>query len=396
MYSRGEQTLRTGSTALKAVAVVLIVTAVCGILFFTGLAAAFFICTDSARDASFEEQRERLASLEKAYSEGTAPRLDEADICTFDLDAALQNGMRINRLQYLATHNSYKHGLNGGTDFVYRLFGLKGLAREGRTDVGSLTEQLNGGVRSLELDVCVADGQMTICHNPVAEPESYAPDVDGALKELKMWSDYNPHHLPVIIMTEFKSGVVGTDDPTAQDFAAFEAKLCSVLGDKLFTPRDALKEYGSFEALIASDGYPTVAETLGKFLFLIHATGDDSTGNGIGAYLDTDRTMKSLKMFVANAGDWSYEKESLFVVRNDLSEEWVRETVQRNVAENRIVRVQAGVFGDRNEELFDFALNAGANIISADTLPEAEENLRELGQGLPRSAKTVFARRQTA
>lgn len=261
----------------------------------------------------------------------------------------------------------------------------------GGIDNGSLTDQLNCGVRSFELDVSLRGESMTVCHNLLTESESYAPDVEGALKELKMWSDYNPQHLPVIVIMEFKNGISGQEEPTMEGILAFEELLYGVMGDKLFTPQDALGEYDSFAEFVAADAYPTSAETVGKFIFMLHATGNDADGQGIAPYLDLDRTMSSLGMFIANAGDWTYEAECVFVVRNDLDLDWVRATVERNLAENRFVRVQSDIYGARNEDRLAFALRAGANIISVDSLTGVREGLRVVC-GESAAGKTMFLR----
>lgn len=95
-------------TPTKAIVIAVIALVSGVIVFFAAVTAALFIGVENAAEESATLQSKRLDELERAYADGTAPKISEADICAFDLSCAIADGVRINNLQYIATHNSYK------------------------------------------------------------------------------------------------------------------------------------------------------------------------------------------------------------------------------------------------------------------------------------------------
>lgn len=148
-------------------------------------------------------QTEHIAELEEAYESGTAPKIDEQSLSDFDLSAAEE--IRLDDIRVVATHNSYKQDIPSASAFLYGAIGMGG--RYGYS-LPTLTEQLNTGVRSFELDIYSSSsvqGGFAVMHNSLVDGGSSAASLYLALSELKMWSDYNPEHVPVTVLIEPKT-----------------------------------------------------------------------------------------------------------------------------------------------------------------------------------------------
>ena len=58
----------------------------------------------------YEAQRQHIASLEQKYKSGVIAKTNENDFTSFKKEDT--KDIKVNRLTYLATHNSYKKELN--------------------------------------------------------------------------------------------------------------------------------------------------------------------------------------------------------------------------------------------------------------------------------------------
>lgn len=338
---------------------------------------SFGVVAASVEDelARWEQWQVRhIAELEKSYLDGTAPKTDEAEFCNFDLQAALDGGMRFNELRYLATHNSYKQAISKETEvfYGYALFG----ACSGLYDYvfDTVTEQLNNGIRSIEIDLYkhkTSDGfDIKILHNCLTEAATSVADFELGLKELKMWSDYNEGHLPVIVLVEPKTSGIG--DFGAMDGEAFEyafSLMETILGDKLYTPADAIGSYATFAEMRAANDYPAVRDLTGKFIFLLHETSKKEN------FTSLDETLLTQKMFytasasaLRNGNSGVYADNVLFTLANEPSDE---ENLQFAVENNYMVRTRADKYHDKSAKRLAEAVASGANIMSTDYPPTA-------------------------
>ena len=101
-------------------------------------------------------------------------------------------------------------------------------------------------------------------------------DFELAMKEIAMWSDNNPDHLPITIIIEPKGTFIPLKDMKkfSIDYAdEFDTALRETLGDKLFTPADMLRDYASFGEMRAADDWCEVKNMLGKVVILLHDCG---------------------------------------------------------------------------------------------------------------------------
>jgi hypothetical protein len=167
-----------------------------------------------------------------------------------------------------------------------------------------LTQQLQSGIRTFELDI-FADptgnrfgaplaaqllGQaypsgvdqpgMKVLHIQEIDYLSSCPTLVGCLGELKDWSDAHPGHLPIIINLELKQDPLASPfDVTpiqafdATQLDAVDAEITSVVGDRLITPDDVRGSAPDLATAVTTTGWPSVADSRGRFLFFIDNAG---------------------------------------------------------------------------------------------------------------------------
>jgi hypothetical protein len=302
------------------------------------------------------------------YVKGEIQPVDQNSFFDGDLQAEIKNGLKFNELRYTATHNSYQTESLDEFKKVFRnLSDLSfGLISEKTADFVSptLTQQLERGIYSFEIDVEVfdedGDVSFTCMHIPQIQMTTSCYDFELALKEIAMWSDNNPGHLPVTIIIEPKEIFIPmeTMKPFSMKYADdFDALLRKGLGDKLFTPADMLGDYESFGAMRADDGWRKVEDMLGKVLILLHDCGTTEK------YIESDPTMKTQAMFpMLRANDAKRDCASFLIINNPEkcdSEFFINE-------KKFIVRTRADEFTSVKEERRKKAFECGAQIISTD------------------------------
>lgn len=79
---------------------------------------------------------------------------------------------------------------------------------------------------------------------PLVDNSSNVPNFKLGLEEIKIWSDSNPDHIPLIFLLELKDDWMILD-PALRDFSEAELKqldnlLIPVFGDQLLTPADVI------------------------------------------------------------------------------------------------------------------------------------------------------------
>ncbi len=323
------------------------------------------------------EQIERIAQLENVYSTGTAEQINEADFFYGDLKAALENGIKFNELRFVATHNSYQ---TKKTDEYIDLYGnvsdlTFGLVNSEKAEFYSdtLTQQLNLGVRSFEMDIETfkRNGEIsfTCMHAPYSDMTTSCYDFSLALKEIKMWSDYNPNHLPITIIIEPKSGFLPLEDMKSfnLDYALkLDEALKAALGDKLFTPADMLRDYESFGEMRKADDWCKAQDMLGKVLVLLHDC------KVTGKYIEVDESIKTQAMFpMLREKDIDRDCTS-FILAND-PEEFLKISEDALYNKRIIARTRADKYGDYSGKQREDALECGAQIVSTDYPPKTDE-----------------------
>lgn len=315
-------------------------------------------------------QNEHMAYLENEYYTENYTPCDESNIASFDIAKAVNDGVKFNEVAFLGTHNSYQLKSNETYTKLYDKLGVLtfGIVDTTKTsfNMDTLTEQLELGMRSLELDIetVVKNGETSfiVCHDPVLDNTSSCYDFEKALEDIKMWSDNNPNHLPVTIIIEPKGNIVpinGLRNFSLQYANEFDKVLAEKLGDALLTPADMMGDYESFKAMREADGWLSLGDTLGKVLVLLH---DSSVTD---EYINQDTTIKSQAMFPMLRYADINKSYTSFIIDN--APEEALEHEEKSIDEcNLIVRTRADSFPTFSDERYENTNKCKSQIISTD------------------------------
>ncbi|TVP85916.1 MAG: hypothetical protein EA375_02880 [Acholeplasmataceae bacterium] len=302
-------------------------------------------------------QNRHLRRLADYYALEHVPE-DESTWIDFDVSDPT---LTLHDIRLLATHNSYKKtGPALGRLFV-------GLgenfdeARSLRYGYQTLTAQFENGIRSMEWDVRLRNGQFEITHVPLVDNSGIAPVLEPALQELRLFSEHHPDHIPIIILFEIKYDWmvldpllenIGTDELLALDLL-----LEDVLGQHLFRPSDLFDgNVTSLRETIQNDGWPSVHSLLGKVIIVLHP------GRPTQPYVDLDPSLMSQAMFPGVHASGTSDDHAAFVVHNSVD----IEAIGNLVDEGFIVRTRIDSGLVFNQQRFDDALASGAQILTSD------------------------------
>lgn len=310
--------------------------------------------------------------------------------------AGHRDGVRINQIQAIATHNSYHRELTDGEKAV-----------QAKRDANwwnltyshaSLPVQFQAQrVRSIELDI-FPDPQGGLYTAPIVRREAGlgpVPDPDLAkpgfkvlhwadhdygtscsslakcLRQARAWSDANPGHVPIPVLLEFKS-----TDPAYEKLGGprsprwdaplmdkLDAEIRGVIGDKKIIKPDDLRRPGlTLEQSVLKHGWPKLEKSRGKFLFLM-----DNNGADIQApYLAGHPNLENRVIFT-NAVPG--RPDAAFVKQNEPTGA-DRAVIQDLVRRGYLVRTRADIpftearNGDTSR--LQAALTSGAQIVSTD------------------------------
>lgn len=311
-------------------------------------------------------QIEYIQSLRDGYAAGKFAPVDEQKFCSFDLSYA--DEIPYNDVRFLATHNSYKGKENKYSRVINGI--LASITDNGWESFAyyfdTLTEQLNSGLRSIELDAYARkDGTFEGSHHPIMDKSGHAYEISLALEELAMWSDNNPDHLPITVLLEPKLWYIplGGHDFKEQDYVNLDRLLREKLGDRLCKPVDILGDYADFQAMREDDGWPSLGQLRGKFLIMLHPNGK------MPKYFKLHPDMRDAAMFPAyDRRDVKLSDEQLrhtcFAISNfPLTDS---ELIADYASRNYIVRTRLGLYPDFEQDCIEAGMNSQANILSTD------------------------------
>ena len=294
-------------------------------------------------------------------------------LCWLSAAVAAGSELRLNEIQVLGSHNSYKLAMS-----AENFEALK--ARNPATAEAlfywhlPLAEQLDLGIRKIELDIfydpdgslfpAAATGsgsQFPVLHVQNLDDRSNCPDLVGCLNDLLAWSRAHPNHVPIFISFNAKDAVV--DQPGfvrplsfGEDaWTSLDGELRTVLGDKLLQPADVIGDEGPV--------WPTLDQVRGKFLAIL-----DEGGEKRATYA---ARWRDRAMFANLPED---EPGAAIMIINDPIAEFDR--IQRMVRRGYIVRTRADAdtrearTGDTTRR--DQAFASGAQLVSTDYYLPAE------------------------
>ena len=214
----------------------------------------------------------------------------------------------INQIQVLASHNSYH--VEPEPALLTALRSVLGPAADGfEYTHRPLADELDAGVRQVELDVFVDDPAggryahpklvpllgldpvdpalagpgLKVLHVQEVDYRSTCPTFVDCLEDIRDWSRDHPGHLPITIQIEAKDDVIpdpaglGFVQPlpwTAPDFAALEAEIHSVFGDdEIISPGDVKGRSRSLAEAVRKGRWPTLDEARGQVMFVLDDKG---------------------------------------------------------------------------------------------------------------------------
>ena len=323
-------------------------------------------------DKNIQYQDRHLEYLKNEYYTDSYVPCDEQKLADFNLEKAFTEGVKLNEIAVMGTHNSYqllgtlpKRGLMK----TLQIISFGAVENKAVFEMDTFTEQLEQGIRNLEIDIETVDDEgdvsFIVTHKAIIDNVSSAYNLAKGLEEIAMWSDNNPGHLPVYLLIEPKDDVPSINNMKnfSLEYALeLDKVLRQVLGDRLFTPQQVMGDYESFEEMRKADGWPTLKESAGKIIVLLHTC--DVTQK----YIDTDTSIKTQAMFpMLLFGDIDKPYAS-FILDNDpvTATENNKKTVDEN---NLMVRTRADDYPDFSEERYNYADECGSHIITTDYPP---------------------------
>ena len=205
---------------------------------------------------------------------------------------------------------------------------------------------------------------------------------------MKGWSDENPGHHPFLVMLELK--VAWSDFAGPGILEQLESDILSVWPtERILKPDDVQKEAANLRDAIADFGWPTLGESRGTVIFVLHKSGDFRDH-----YTEDGTTTQGRLMFPDAYGDTGHAFAA-FHSMNDPDSSF--DAIQSVVAQGHLVRTRAdsdseeAVAGDLTR--FYRALDSGAHFISTD-YPEPHEEtgyVVQMPEGTPSRCNPISA-----
>jgi len=309
-------------------------------------------------------------------------------------EAVREVAVGLDEVQVLAAHNAYH--LQGAQPLLDAITAaLPELTPTIEYSHPTLTEQLELGLRSFELDVfedpeggryaapravellgldpvdaAMAEPGFKVFHIQEVDFLSTCPTFVACLTELRAWSDEHPEHVPIVVHLEAKDGVI--PDPlnlsfvqpipvSAGTFTALEAEIRSVLpDDRIVTVADVQGEHDTVRAAVEDAGWPDVADLRGRFVFVL-----DDAGAKRDIYRGLHPDTRDRLIFVSAQPP---DDDAAFTVVNDPVADGAR--IRELVSDGYLVRTRADAdtaearTGDTARRAAAFA--SGAQIVSTD------------------------------
>jgi len=223
--------------------------------------------------------------------------------------AAQDKLVHLNQIQVIGSHNSYNLGFAPSEEKFARMHNAKGYESL-EYHHATLTHQLDGGVRQLEIDIVQDPEGGRFAHPRIVEMTKQAglpadPDFDPThemdkpgfkvihipdlnqrsschllttcLSEIRAWSKAHPKHVPLFLLIETKKGAtrdipngVVAEPFTSATFDALDKEIRSVFPDgDMILPDEVRGTYPTLDAAVHAGGWPTLAKSRGKVIFLM-------------------------------------------------------------------------------------------------------------------------------
>lgn len=316
-------------------------------------------------------QNSHLEYLKNEYYTDSYTPCDEQKLASFDIQQAFEDGVKLNELAVIGTHNSYQLLTNTPKRLLKKIikvlsFGLDTDKTEFEMD--TLTVQLEHGVRKFELDLQTVDkdGDISfiVTHDPITDSVTSCYNLEKTLEEISLWSDNNPGHLPVYLLIEPKADLTTVKNIKNFNIAyalELDKLIKEALGDRLLTPAQALGNFESFIEMRTADSWPTLKECAGKIIVLFHPNAITQE------YINTDSTIKTQAMFPVLGMGSADETYASFILNNDAN----NAAQQSNTVKEKklMVRTRADEYPHFSDDRYAQANASGAQIVTTDYPP---------------------------
>jgi hypothetical protein len=125
------------------------------------------------------------------------------------------------------------------------------------------------GVRAFELDVHRGIGGFEVYHITVIDSSTTCSTLADCIGDLRGWSEAHPAHLPIVVWIEIKDSTGGLPIGAGDLDALDDVIRGALTPEQLFTPDELQGGHPSVRAALEAEGWPTLAELRGRFLFVL-------------------------------------------------------------------------------------------------------------------------------
>jgi hypothetical protein len=311
--------------------------------------------------------------------------------------AAQDKLVHLNQIQVIGTHNSYNLGFAPSEAKFLQMHNPKAYAALDYHHA-TLTHQLDGGARQLEIDIVQDPEGGRFAHPKIVQLTKDAglppdPDFDphhemdepgfkvihipdlnersschlltSCLREIRAWSKAHPQHIPLFLLIETKHGAtpgipnsVVAEPFTAASFDALDAAIRSVFPDnEMILPDEVRGSYPTLDAAVHAGNWPTLAKSRGKVIFLMDQ-------RPVGPIYTAGHPALQGRVLFTNAVPG--QPDAAFTEEND----GTRSTIDDLVKQGYLVRARADedtvAARTNNTTRRDELLQSGAQMISTD------------------------------
>ncbi|MDB5435407.1 MAG: hypothetical protein JWR47_1664 [Phenylobacterium sp.] len=341
-----------------------------------------------------------IASLLAAAAVALSPACDlEHPSGKAGCTRAAVDGLKMNALQTMGTHNSYKMAIAPLEMANLRARNPKAADTLDYSHI-PLTDQLNDGARELELDFVydpkggrfstplgrkmapattpydltpLSKPGMKVLHVPDIDYRSVCPMLVDCFREVRTWSRAHPDHVPILIIFNLKQdqlkvpGAVPLLPFDAAAMDAVDAEIRSVFKPgELITPDQVQGRHKTLRKAVMAGGWPTLKRARGKIMLAM-----DESPDVVAVYRGARRSLEGRMMFV-NIDEGS--PAAGYITLNEPIKDSAR--IQAAVKAGLIVRTRADAdtWEARKNDTAprDAAFASGAQYVSTDYMrPDA-------------------------
>lgn len=307
-------------------------------------------------------------------------------------DCATRSDLKLNDLQAVGSHNSYKAAIPAAELAIIAAQSADAAAGLDYAHI-PLSQQLDLGMRQLEIDIYYdpdggrfadpllprlsgapfdASGLQApgfkVFHTSDIDVRSHCPTLAACLEDIEAWSDAHPGHAPILILFNTKSSTLpipGATPVLPFDEAAFDAldaELRQVLGPNHFIePDDVRGSAPTLRDAVMQTGWPTLSDSRGQLILAL-----DSGPDTVNAYMRGRESLEGLPIFV-NSLSIDAPHAAYFTINDPIEQ---RDQIEAAVRAGMIVRTRADAdtkearSGDTSRR--DIAFATGAQYISTD------------------------------